>query len=88
MGHPNDMSQPTQLVLGDGCLNTHTACFAEYLCMRYSVLPGDPQNTLQAANVEMLHGLDVSAVSDPGFTTVEEGGDADSLVDTDLSSEV
>lgn len=36
----------------------------------------------------MFHGLDVLTVIDPCFTTVEEGGDADSLVDTDFSMEM
>ena len=42
------------------------------------VLPG---NYLDG---KLFQGLVVAAVSNPGFTAVEEGGDADRLVDTDF----
>lgn len=49
--------------------------------MRHSVTPSDSKDALQTADVELLQGLDVTAVGNPGFIAVEEGGDADCLVD-------
>ena len=78
------MPQPTQLVLGDCGLNTLAACSPEDLSVRHSVTPSDSQDALETADVEVFQGLDVAAVSNPGFTAVEEGGDADRLVDADF----
>ena len=47
-------------------------------------MPSDSQDALQTADVEVFQGLDVAAVSNPGFTAVEEGGDADRLVEADF----
>ncbi|KAM7388848.1 hypothetical protein PAMP_022859 [Pampus punctatissimus] len=38
--------------------------------------------------VELLQGFDVPTIGNPGFTTVEEDGDAHSLVDTDCNVEM
>ena len=86
--HPYDMPQPTQLVLGDCGLNTLATCSSEDLSVGHSVMPGDSQVALQTADVKVFQGLDVAAVSNPGFTAVEEGGDADRLVDTDFCIEM
>lgn len=76
------MPQPAQLVLGDCGLNTLAACSPQDLSVRHSVTPSDSQDALETADVEVFQGLDVAAVSNPCFTAVEEGGDADCLVDT------
>jgi len=122
-GHPYDIPQKVQLVLGDRCFNTLATCSFENLsvfgtvtdgtCMklrvaasvspptnltlsqthsftsgRHSVMPSDSQDVLETADVEVFQGPDVVAVSNPGFTAVEEGGDADSLVDADFCVEM
>ena len=38
--------------------------------------------------MKLFQGLDVTAVSNPGFTAVEEGGDADCLIDRDFCASV
>lgn len=74
------MPQSAQLVLGDCGLNTLAACSPQDLSVRHSVTPSDSQDALETADVEVFQGL-VAAVSNPWFTAVEEGDDADCLVD-------
>lgn len=52
--------------------------------MRHLVTPSDTQDAMKTAAMKLLQGLDVVAVSYPGFTAEEEGDDADCLVDTDF----
>ena len=38
--------------------------------------------------MEMFQGLDVAALGHPSLTAIEKGGDANSMVDTDLCMEM
>ena len=83
--HPYHMSEPAQLVLGDRGLNTPAVGLRKDFSLRHTITPGDTKDALQASNMEALQGPDVTAVRGPCFTAVEEGGDADSLVNRNLS---
>ncbi|XP_052473648.1 steroid 17-alpha-hydroxylase/17,20 lyase-like [Carassius gibelio] len=78
------LSQPE----GDCGLNTLAACSPQDLSVRHSVTPSDSQDALETADVEVFQGLDVAAVSNPCFTAVEEGGDADCLVQNKVYEEL
>ncbi len=67
-------------MLGDCGLNTPATCSPQDFSVRHTVTPGDPQDALQTADVELLQGLDMTAVGYPGLTAVEEGGNADCLI--------
>ena len=88
LGHPDHMSKPVQLVLGDHGLNTPAVGLDKYFSLRHMITPGEAKDALEAADMEALQGLDVTAICGPSFTTVEEGGDADSLVDSNFSVQV
>lgn len=56
--------------------------------MRYLVTPSNTQDVMKTAYMKLLQGPDVAAVNYPGFIAVEEGGDADCLVDTDFCVQI
>lgn len=56
--------------------------------MRHLVTPSNIQDAMKTAYMKLLQGPDVAALSYPGFTAVEEDGDADCLVDTDFCVQI
>lgn len=83
-GHSDHVPHPMQWVLGDYGLNTWTVCSLKDLSVSHSVTPSEAQGTLEATDVEVFNELHLMTVSNPGFSAVQEGGDAHSLLDRDF----
>ena len=75
------MASPSELGLHDKDLNTWHAGTAKYLLVGDSVLPGNAQ---EAAEVELVQFLEVSAVACPGLAAIQQGWEAYSFVDSKL----
>ena len=57
---------------------------AKYLLVGDSVLPGNAQEPVEAAEVEMVQFLEVSAVACPGLAAIQPGWEDYSCVDSKL----
>jgi len=81
--HSNDMADPAQLPLQNhllqGIIVTGLCSMADlYMC--HFVPPAEAENPLQTANVEGFKGFNVVTVQDPGFTSIQQYSDTDSIV--------
>jgi len=78
--HSNDMADPAQLPLRDHVLHGITGCSTADLYMCHFVPPAEVENLLQTANVEGFEVFNVATVQDPGFTSIQQYSDIDSIV--------
>ena len=78
------MASPSELDLHDQDLNTWHAGTAKYLLVGDSVLPGNAQEPAEAAEVELVQFLKVSAVACPGLAAIQQGWEDYSSVDSKL----
>ena len=82
--HSHHVASPSELGLHDQDLNTWHAGTAKYLLVGDSVLPGNAQKPAEAAEVELVQFLEVSAVACPGLAAIQRGWEDNSTVDSKL----
>ena len=78
------MASPSELGLHDQDLNTWHAGTAKYLLVGDSVLPENAQKPAEAAEVELVQFLEVSAVACPGLAAIQQCWEDSSSVDSKL----
>ena len=82
--HSHHVASPSDLGHHDQDLNTWLVGTARYLLVVDSVLPGNAQEPAEAAEVELVQFLEVSAVACPGLSARQQGWEDYSSVDSKL----
>ena len=82
--HSHHVTSPSKLGLHVQDLNTWHAGTAKYLLVGDSVFPGNAQEPAEAAEVELVQFLEVSAVAYPGLAAIQQGWEDYSPVDSKL----
>ena len=82
--HSHHVASPSELGLHDQDLNTWHAGTAKYLLVGDSVLSGNAQEPAEAAEMEHVQFLEMSAVARPGLAAIQQGREDYSSVDSKL----
>jgi hypothetical protein len=72
--HSGNMPSPTQVEFQEHCLNADALCNLQNLDVCNVVLPFDIEDGSEEALMKAFQETDVSAVGNPRFCTIEEGG--------------
>ena len=82
--HSHHVASSSELGLHDQDLNSWHTGTAKYLLLGDSVLPGNTQEPVEAAEVKLVQFLEVSPVACPGLAAIQQGWEDYSSVDSNL----